>query len=323
MKDELLQYSIVIPVYKSGAWLDELIARIGTVMEKEAPDQFELILVNDCSPDTITWPTIIRNAEKYQWVRGFNLLYNVHQFKATICGLEQAQGRFILTMDDDLQHFPEELPKLIQAIQKDDDVLCVMGRYETKQHNAVRNLGSRLYQHIMNRLYAKPKGIQTTSFRIMRKELVEAIVNYRSTKPQMGPLTVELTRKVKNIPVRHAPRQNGSSGYSLWHMMNSTLESVINATTAPLRVFSVFGFFCAVGSMLLALTYFVRWLSGGIGVAGYTSQILLITFFGGMTLAGLGILGEYIARIIKEVAGPERFRISEAVDGKVINQRSN
>jgi dolichol-phosphate mannosyltransferase/undecaprenyl-phosphate 4-deoxy-4-formamido-L-arabinose transferase len=308
-----LDYSIVIPVYKSGPWMDELVERIGAVMQVEARDSFELVLVNDCSPDLITWPAIKRNAEKHKWVRGVDLLYNVGQFRAMLCGMEQAQGRFILNMDDDLQHLPEELPKLIQTILADDQLLCVMGKYETKQHSAFRNMGSRLVRNIMNRLYGKPSEIQTTSFRIMRRELASAIMAYRTAKPQMGPLIVSLTKKIENISVQHAPRPQGSSGYNLWSLLSATFDSIINASTAPLRFFSVIGFLCSGASVFLMLFFLLRWLTGGIGVAGYTSQILLISFFGGMTLAGIGVLGEYVARVIAEVTGPERFCVKESV----------
>lgn len=307
-------YSIVVPVYKSGAWMDELVDRVGTVMERETPGAFELILVNDCSPDTITWPAIKRNAEKYPWVRGFDLLYNVGQFRATICGLEQARGDFVINMDDDLQHPPEELPKLIRALEGDNDVLCVMGHYETKRHEGYRNIGSRFHQEITNRLYGNRSDVQTTSFRIMRKDLADAIVSYRSAKPQMGPLTLSLTHKIKSIPVLHTHRRQGRSGYSLWSLARTTFDNVINASTAPLRFFSAIGFCCAGISLVLAGFYFFRWLAGGISVPGYTSQILLIIFFGGMILAGIGVLGEYVARIIVEVTGPERFHIKEEAD---------
>ncbi|MDD4274552.1 MAG: glycosyltransferase family 2 protein [Desulfobacter postgatei] len=308
------EYSIVIPVYKSSSWMDELVSRIGKVMEQEAPGRFELILVNDCSPDTVTWPAIKRNAQRYTWIRGFNLLYNVGQFRAIMCGLEQACGRFILTMDDDLQHLPEELPKLIHAMQENEDCLCVMGKYKTKQHNTFRNSGSLLYQNILNRVYGKPPGIQTTSFRIMKRELVDALLACRTAKPQISPLIVSITRNIKNVPVRHALRTQGQSGYSVMKLVGTTVDNIIHASTFPLRFFSAVGSICAGLSLFLSAFFFIRWATGGIGVAGFTTQILLITFFGGMMLAGIGVLGEYIARIIMEITGPERYRIKEQTE---------
>ena len=308
------EYSIVIPVYNSGPWLDELIMRIGEVMRQEAPDRFEVILVNDCSPDAVTWMSIQHNAKKYSWVRGFNLLYNVGQFKAIMCGMEKARGQFVITMDDDLQHPPEEIPKLIHAINSDENVLCIMARYESKQHSLLKNAGSLLFQKMITLIYGKPHKIQTTSFRILRKELVEVLLAYRTTKPQISPLIVSITHKIKNVTVRHEPRKNGNSGYSLKKLMTTALDNVINSSTFPLRVCSLTGFLSAGGSVILALYYATRWLLNEIGVPGYTSQILLISFFGGMTLAGIGVLGEYIARIIAEITGPEIYRIKESTD---------
>lgn len=307
-------YSIVIPAYKSGSWMDELVIRIGAAMEPEAPTAFELILVNDCSPDAETWPAIQRNAAQYPWVRGFNLLYNVGQFRATLCGLQEARGRFVITMDDDLQHPPEELPKLIRAINGNEDALCVMGTYQNRQHGWIRRAGSHFYQRMIHSFYGCPPQVQRSSFRIMRKELADAILACRTAKPILGAIILSLTPKVVAVPVQHAPRDQGRSGYSLRKLVGTTLDNVINASTAPLRFFSVIGFTASGASLLVAAYYSIRWLTGGILVPGYASQILLISFLGGLTLMGIGVLGEYIARIIYEITGPERYRIKEQTD---------
>ena len=156
-----MKYSIVIPCYKSGKVLDELCRRIKAVLDPIG--EYELILVNDASPDDITWPAIEKCADNYPFVKGFDLLTNAGQFRATMCGFEQALGDYIITMDDDLQHPPEELPKLINSIQSDSDTLCYMGRYREKHHSVIRNLGSRFYKEILHYLYGKPKDLQTSS----------------------------------------------------------------------------------------------------------------------------------------------------------------
>ena len=120
-------YSIVIPCYASGAWLAELVKRTEAVMASYSP--YELILVNDRSPDKETWDQITELAGDYESVRGINLLYNVGQFKATLCGLEHANGNYVITMDDDLQHPPEELPKMITAMSENPSMDGIMGEY--------------------------------------------------------------------------------------------------------------------------------------------------------------------------------------------------
>lgn len=309
-------YSIVIPVYKSGAWMDELVERIGKAMEQEAPGAFELILVNDCSPDTVTWAAIQRNADRHVWVRGFDLFYNVGQFRATMCGLEQARGRNVITMDDDLQHVPEELPKLMCALAEHPDALCVMGRFQQRRQNCFRNMGSRLYQRLLNRLYGKPGHIYTSGFRIMTRELVDALLACRTTKPQISPLIVSLTPRVVNVEINHLERKHGGSGYSIRKLVDVTLENVVSASTMPLRMFSLSGFLIAGATFLLSLFFLLRWLAGGIGVPGFITQILLTMFFGGMTLVGIGIVGEYVGRMIAEVAGPERYRIRRVTENE-------
>jgi polyisoprenyl-phosphate glycosyltransferase len=316
MNTDGIEYTIVVPAYKSGAWMDELVARIGAVMEPEAPGAFELLLVNDCSPDAETWPAIRRNAEAYAWVRGFNLLYNVGQFKATLCGMEQARGRFILTMDDDLQHLPEEIPVLIRAMREHPSIDCVMGQYIGKKHGLVRNAGSRMVQRILNRLYNKPADIVTTSFRIMPAAFAKSLLLYRIASPQLGPLIVSITKQIMNVPVRHESRKSGGSGYGWVRCLQEASHSVINASIVPLRLFSILGFATAALAFVAALGYFIRWALGGIGMAGFTSLILAIMYFSGMILAGIGVLGEYIGRIIQELTGMPRYHIRDRAESR-------
>ena len=306
-----IKYSVVIPVYNSGAWLEELVHRLHAVLAT-LNETFEVILVNDASPDGTTWATIEELAARHSWVRGYDMLYNVGQFVSIVCGLEHAQGELIVTMDDDLQHPPEEIPKLIGAIREHPEVVCVAGLYETKRHSWIRNAGSRLYASILRRCYGKNEAVRTTSFRIMRRELADAITRYRSTRPLLGSMTVQLTRQIKNVPVAHHPRARGRSGYGIAQLIGRTMDAVIYRSTAPLRFFSVLGFCTSALAFLTGLTVFVRWMLGEIGVAGYTSLILTIAFFSGTILMGIGIVGEYVARIIGEISGPARYQIRRA-----------
>jgi polyisoprenyl-phosphate glycosyltransferase len=309
-----LNYSIVVPCHASGSWLEELVQRTALVMNEYQP--FELILVNDKSPDSKTWAEIERLAEKNDFVRGIDLLYNVGQFRTTLCGLENARGQYVITMDDDLQHPPEELPKLIEAMKRYPEMDCIMGQYISKQHNAVRNAGSWLLRGIMNRLYNKPADIVTTSFRIMSASFARTLCLYRIASPQLGPLIISITKKVMNVPVEHHERKQGRSGYSLIRCVQETFQSVVNASILPLRWFSLIGFSTAVVAFLIGAYYLFRWAFGGVGVAGFTSLILALSFFSGMLLAGIGLLGEYIGRLIQEITGMPRYQVKTEVSGK-------
>lgn len=306
-----IKYSVVIPCYCSGEWLADLVDRIRDVLF--AYGNYEIILVNDRSPDTVTWPQIENIVSKHPHVKGVDLLFNVGQFRATLCGLEQAVGEYVITMDDDLQHPPEEIPKLIEAMQNHSNMDCIMGRYQIKQHTAFRNWGSRQVMRIMNILYGKPSDVVTTSFRIMPSQFVNMLLQYRIANPQMGPLIVSVTRRIMNVPVAHEVRKKGSTGYRPIRMGSEVLRSIINASVLPLRFFSVMGFIVSCAAFALGLFYFFRWLLGGVGVAGFTTLILAISIFSGVIIAGIGILGEYVGRIINEVTGMPRYCIRQIV----------
>ena len=307
-----IDLSIVIPCYRSAPWLGELVERIIATMRPTLL-RFEVILVNDASPDD-TWNAIEQAVANHPCVRGFDMLFNVGQFRATMCGLEHAQGEFIMTMDDDLQHPPEEIPKLIDTLRARANVDCVIGAYEQKRHGPFRNLGSGLMARFNEAFYGKPRDLKTSSFRVMRRQVADAICAHRTSKPIINPLLLRSTRRIINVPVEHHPRPNGSSGYSIRRLMSIALDNLINATTLPLKVVSLFGVISAAGSVMLGIHYLIRYVSGGIGVPGFATQVLLITFFGGMTLLSVGLLGEYVIRIIYEVARPPRYCIRQIAE---------
>lgn len=308
-----LRYSIVVPCYNSGEWIGELAERITAAM-RPWEGAYEILLINDRSPKPDTWPAIVRTAAEFPAVRGINMLYNVGQFRATLCGLEQARGEFVITIDDDFQHPPEELPKLIGAMAGHPEMDCVIGAYISKQHSFVRNAGSKLMQKISSFLYHKESGITTTSFRIMPRRFARTLTLYRVSSPQLGPLIVSLSKKVMNVPVEHAARQYGRSGYSMLRCVRETFKSIVNASIFPLRLLTLTGTFFALVAFFIAIFYFVQWVIFSSKVPGYTSLILAICFFSGLTLLGVGMLGEYIGRIIHEVTGLPAYTIADDTD---------
>ena len=268
---------------------------------------FEVILVNDASPDDETWEAIRELVLAYPFVRGFDLLFNSGQFRATICGFEHAEGDLIVTMDDDLQHPPEELPRLLEALRTQPAVDCVMGAYREKKHSIIRNFGSHLMARLNEILYNKPKGLRTSSFRAMRRQVAEAICAHGTSKPILGPLLLRSTRRIVNVDVEHHARSVGRSGYNLRRMIRVTLDNLISGSTLPLKVVSLFGLVAATASTFLGVFYLVQYLSGSIRVPGFATQVLLISFFGGMSLFSIGLVGEYLIRIIHEVGRPPRY----------------
>ena len=311
-----MDFSVVVPVYKSGQWISELAERIHAAVSPFG--SMEILLVNDHSPDDETWPAIEECARRFPFVRGIDLVYNVGQFKATLCGIEKSVGNLVITIDDDFQHPPEEIHKLIEAMRSDPGRFdCVFGAYATKQHSAFRNAGSKLVQRITGALYGKSGDITTTSFRIMTRDFANVLVAYRSASPQLGPLIARLSKKLANVVVEHKPRTRGRSGYSLAKCVSETFQSIVNASTRPIRMFTAIGFISSLAAFAITIYYFLRWIFLRTSVAGYTSLILVVSFFSGLILMGVGILGEYIGRIIAELTGTPRFMVRKEVGNEV------
>lgn len=302
-------YSVVIPCYNSGPWVDELVRRISEALKPEGKD-FEILLINDASPDPKTWPAIEAVAGSYPEAIGVNLMANGGQFRALIAGFTMARGDFVLTMDDDLQHPPEQIPVLIQAMKDNPQMDCIIGSYHLKQHSLFRNMGSRLVGYLFQKIYNKPDGLQTTSFRIMTKQFAYAVCAHRTARPIMGALVVQSSRRLMNVPVEHHPRPHGESGYTLKKLVRFTLDNVIHGSTMPLRAILGMGFVSSFLAFGFGAYHFFKWTQDGV-VPGFTTLTLLIIFFGGMQLVTLGLLGEYVLRIINEVAPPPRFVVRE------------
>jgi dolichol-phosphate mannosyltransferase/undecaprenyl-phosphate 4-deoxy-4-formamido-L-arabinose transferase len=218
-----------------------------------------------------------------------------------------------VTTDDDLQHPPEEIPKLIAAICEHPQWDCVMGRYHRKQHGWFRNLGSALMRSLYVRFYSAPRNVWPSSFRIMTRQFAQALCQHRTANPIICPLIFQTTRRVGNVDVRHEKRSYGKSGYPLLRLMGTVGETVIRGTTYPLHLISLFGLLIALGAAGLELYYFIRYFSDPSMLKGFTTQVLLIIFFGGMSLFAIGLVGEYLARVIEEVRRPPRYVIRQHV----------
>jgi glycosyltransferase involved in cell wall biosynthesis len=280
---------------------------------KEIGQPYEIILVNDCSPDDVTWKTIVSLSDRYENLVGLNLLYNVGQYKAILCGFAHARGKYIITMDDDLQHPPEEIKTLVETMHERKHLLCIIGKYKGKKHSFIRNLGSLAYEKMMMFLYKVPSGLALTSFRILTRELAETLLQCPTTKPVIGFLIVRVTNKIANVEVRHNAREQGKSGYNLINLMHQFLDCVLYASMVPLQLFSGIGFLTSFSAFLCAIIYFIQWMLGQISSPGYTSLILTISFFSGMILFGIGVLGEYIGRIVSEQVPTPRFYVQEKI----------
>ena len=299
--------SVVIPCYNSGEWIAEL---ADSLEDSLSGINYEIILVNDASPDDgRTRGEIQRIAESSDNIIGIDLQFNTGQFASTMCGFFHSRGSMIVTMDDDFQHLPEEVPKLVTELQKRSDLDCIIASYQRKKDSFIRNQGSILVRKIYEWGAGKPKDLQMGSFRVMRRSVAEAMLQHRTRRPVLGPLLISSTSSIGNLEVKHAERKRGKSGYKIRKLIRTTMDNLFDSTTAPLRSFSSLGFLITLFSAILGSYYLYGYLTGSITVPGFTTIILMISFFGGMTILGLGLIGQYIDRIVREVRGAPRWHV--------------
>jgi len=285
--------SIVIPVYRSAPTLRDLVGRLMAVL-RGMQVTFEIVLVDDGSPDD-SWRVLCELHEQHpEHVITVQLMRNFGQHNALMCGFRQSTGRWIITMDDDLQNPPEEIPRLLEAMQ-DGQYDLVYGRYAQKQHHRWRNLSS----VVVNAFYrcVFQSRVTVTSFRIIRRELLETIFPYRLNFTFIDGLLAWNTQRVGEVDVTHVPRQSGRSGYSISKLILLALNLFTNFSLLPLQLVTLTGLTTAAAGIAAALFFLARYCVSSITVPGYASTITAVLVLGGLQLLSLGILGEYLGRI--------------------------
>ncbi|MCG9970433.1 glycosyltransferase [Christiangramia crocea] len=299
-------YSVVIPVYKSTKSL-ETIAEKFAILESKENFRFELIFVNDSPCFIDTQRTLEKISNKFNNVSTVTLRRNQGQQLALLVGMSRASGEYVLTMDDDLQHPVEEVPKLIRAMKenKDTEAIFAVPSFKNKKHSLWRNLGSYIVNKIDRVFLNKPEGLVKSSFRIMTKELARTIVLNYNAMPALSSLIISSTNNIKNIQVEHKNREFGTSNYTITKLVNLTLNNLIHYSALPLKSLGLMGALIFGASLLFILVIIVRKIFIDINFPGYASTVSLISFFGGLNLFALGLIGEYLIRIIREQQKPK------------------
>lgn len=298
--------SVVVPVYNSASSLEELVERLLSALS-QVGEPYEIILVNDGSGDE-SWEVIHGLLGAHPALVGVDLLRNHGQNAATMCGMAQARGDLVATLDDDLQHPPEELPTLLEHLHHHPDVDAVVGSWPQDQ-GLVRNFGTRV-NAVLDRLSnGTPGQFHHTGFRVMRRPVVDSMLEHHTRTPIVWTLLTRSTSRVENVRVRHDPRRHGRSGYTLSSATRLVLKNFLQGTTLPLRLLSVLGFVSAVLAFVFSGVVLARWAAGIATPPGWASSTLAVTFFGGMTLFGLGLIGEYLRLLMIEAREPPRWSV--------------
>jgi polyisoprenyl-phosphate glycosyltransferase len=214
----------------------------------------------------------------------------------------------VATMDDDLQQPPEELPKLLEALLSHPDWDAVVGSWP-RDEGLWRNLGSWVHAAIHRMAHKTSIAYRHTTFRVLRRPVVEALIAHETRAPLVGQLLRQTTHRIGSVPVEHRQRVHGTSSFRMSAGMRTVLTNMLQGTTLPLRALSVMGTAAAVMSVMIAGVYLLRWIAAANPPPGWTSTFLAILFFGGATLLGVGLLGEYLALVLHEVRRPPRWTI--------------
>lgn len=286
------EYSVVVPVYNSSESLEELFQRIGQTM-KDLKKSFEVIFVDDDSSDT-SW-RILETIQKanQDTVTAMRLARNFGQHNATICGIAQASGVYIITLDDDLQNPPEEIAKLVSTMENSDTDL-VYGIYGKKHHSMMRNLGSAAIKSSSQHIF-RTKGFGS-SFRLMKSSLGKCLLNHQINFIFIDELFNWYTNHIEFVWVDHQKRPYQKSTYTSHSLFSLFSNLVIYYTAIPLRIMVYSGVISAFLSFIIGVVFIYRKIVHDVPL-GFTALIVAILFSTSIILLSLGIIGEYLSRI--------------------------
>ncbi|MBQ9281276.1 MAG: glycosyltransferase family 2 protein [Treponema sp.] len=301
------EISIVIPVYNSCECVAELSRQIADALGS-AGISYEQIMVNDCSRDS-SWDEIKKEAEKNPNLLGINLRKNGGQDSAILTGLNYAGGKWIVIMDDDLQHSPYDIPKLYEEAKKGFDV--VYANFEAKKQKLWKNLGSWFNGKISEIALDKPKGIYLSPFKIVSGDVVKEMVKFENLFPYIDGLIFQVTRNITQIDIEHHKRELGKSNYNLVKSIKVFLRMLFGFSTMPLNLASYTGFFSAAVGLVLAIVYAVQYFTGKADVTGWTTLVILLLILGGLILVSLGIIGKYLGQMYLTVNRQPKFIVKE------------
>ena len=309
MDPQSFTYSIVVPVYNSVGVVGTTVDRIVETFEA-ANLSYELVLVNDGSKDG-SWEVIAQKARNNPRVVALNLLQNYGQHNANLAGLRESTGDYVITMDDDGQNPADQALVLIDEAMTGKDV--VFGRFERKQHAGYRQLGSKMIGLINRRVFAQPPDLVVSNFRILRRDVVDRICASRTAYPYMTGQALMYSSNRSNVLVRHEARQVGKSSYNIAKILKLVLTILFSYSLFPLRLAALAGFAIAGVSFLLGVAYFIRALFVDSPVEGWTTIVVLLSIFNGVTIALLSMLGEYVVRTLNAVSAHDTYHVLDRV----------
>lgn len=304
--------SFVIPCYRSEQTIGRVIEEINSTMASLSQYDYEIVLVNDASPDD-TFEVIRELCRQQSNICGVNLAKNFGQHSALMAGFHYVRGEIVVCLDDDGQTPASEVGKLLQGIEEGADV--VYAKYAHKQHNTFRNFGSKVNELMTRVMLGKPKELYLSSYFAARRFVVEEMLRYTNSYPYVIGLVLRSTKKIINVEVTHREREIGTSGYTVSKLLALWINGFTAFSVKPLRLATVMGVISACGGFLYGIYTIIKKLFINPDVViGFSALMAAIVFFGGVIMLMLGIIGEYIGRIYISLNNSPQYVIRESID---------
>lgn len=307
-------FSIVSPVYRSEALVNELVQRI-VASVSALTENFEIILVDDRSPDN-SWKQILHNTELDKRVRGVRLSRNFGQHKAITAGLTQCRGEWVVVMDCDLQDQPEEIPRLMAKAQQGYDI--VFAQRLDRRDTYVKKFFSRAFYRVLSYLTETKQDPTIANFGIYHRKVINAVLAMPESIRYFPTMVRWVGFRSAVQAVEHAERGEGSSTYNFSRLVHLALDIILAYSDKPLRLTVKLGLIISVGAFAMVPITIIRYMMGSIWEPGYTSLIISVWFFSGLLLSVLGMVGLYIGKTFEQVKNRPVFLVDE-YSSQVVN----
>ena len=307
MQDRFI--SFIIPCYRSEKTLEQVILEIEDAMPVLIQYTYEIILVNDGSPDA-TWQKICQLAAEHPEVKGFNMARNFGQHAALMAGLNQCKGEIVVCLDDDGQTPADEVGKLLYAIEKGADV--VYARYQHKQHSFFRNMGSAMNEWMAHVMLGKPKDLYVSSYFAARRYVVDEMIQYTGSYPYVIGLVLRTTGNIVNVDVKYRKREVGESGYNFAKLLGLWINGFTAFSIKPLRIATATGGICAALGFIYGIYTVIKKFVVPNVPLGFSALMSAVMFIGGMLMLMVGLAGEYIGRSYISLNNNPQYVIRES-----------
>lgn len=303
--------SFVIPCYRSAQTIRNVVKEIDAAMGELSAYTYEIVLVNDCSPDD-TYEVIRGLCKERNDICGISLAKNFGQHAALMAGFHYAHGDVVICLDDDGQTPAAEAGKLLAKIEEGYDV--VYAKYAQKRHSGFRNFGSKINELMVRVMLGKPKELYLSSYFAARRFVVEEMLRYKNPYPYVIGLVLRTTRNITNVEVTHREREAGTSGYTIGKLLSLWLNGFTAFSIKPLRIATTLGFLTACAGFLYGVyTVIKKFVNPNVPV-GYSALMAALVFLGGMIMLMLGLIGEYVGRVYISLNNSPQYVIREKVN---------